>query len=221
VGAEANPLRSHVKTPPPPAVRPIKPHHWRVAAGSHLVRIYDPRPGSAPDSFRYNGPRARFDHHRAPTPDAPADDSQRGIWYGVPATTHDSIRACVLEVFGDTPGIDLSRHLAHVDVRAELRLLDLRGAAAWDAGVAPQVTATDFPSLSQAWSRYFYDNVAVYDEIDGLIYHGAICGTDSVALYERAAPKLGCTSPADYPLNQQPLFDEILRISRDTGLPLL
>jgi hypothetical protein len=193
-----------------------------VAAGSHLVRIYDAaRPGAAPDSFRFNGPRARFDHHRAPTPDAPADDPPRGIWYGAPAATPDSIRACVLEVFGDSPGIDVSRHLAHVDVKAELRLLDLRGKAAWDAGVAPQVTATDFPSLSQAWSRYFYDNVGLYEEIDGLMYHGAISGTDSVALYERAAPKLGCTLPADFPLNQQPLLDEILRIAHDNGLKLL
>ncbi len=127
----------------------------------------------------------------------------------------------MLEVFGDSPGIDLTRYLAHVDVNADLRLLDLRGAAAWDAGVAPQLTATDFPHLSQAWSRYFYNTVAAYGEIDGLIYLGALCGTDSVALYERAAPKIGCTPPAGVPLDQQPLLDEILRIARDSGLPLL
>lgn len=127
----------------------------------------------------------------------------------------------MLEVFGDRPGIDLSRHLGHVDVRADLHLLDLRGAAAWDAGVAPQLTATDFPHSSQEWSRYFYDTQGTYGAIDGLIYLGALCGTDSVALYERAAPKLGCTPPADFPLDQQPLFDEILRIARDSGLALL
>jgi hypothetical protein len=129
------------------------------------------------------------------------------------------IRACVLEVFGDTPGIDLSRHLAYVAVVSDLRLLDLRGPAAWDAGAVPQLAQTEFPHTSQQWSRFFYETVAVYGEIDGLIYTGAISGTNSVALYERASSKLGPGVSA--PLDRYPLYDEILAIRDETGLNIL
>lgn len=187
------------------------------------MRIYDAgRPGTGPDTFRTNGPRARFDHHRSTREDGgPVDDVQRGVWYGAPVGVpgEEPLRACVWEAFGDSPGIDLSRHLGYILVTAQLELLDLRGPAALDAGTVPQVCQTEYPHVSQAWSRYFYDNAAIYGAVDGLIWQGALSGTTSVLLYERAIPKIG--SSDSFPIGEQPLLDEILRIRRGTGLKLL
>lgn len=186
-----------------------------------MLRVFNPfRTGSTPETFRTNGPRARFDHQYPDTKGAPQNDPTRGILYGAPKGP-DAIRACLMEVFGDSPGIDLGWHLGRIEIRRDLRLLDLRGKAAWGAGTPPQVSATDFPRLSQAWSRYFYEQTNDYGLLDGLIYQGALSGTDSIALYERAASGIGCSSPCDFPLDQPPLLDEVLRIAHETGLRLL
>ena len=44
--------------------------------------------------------------------------------------------------------------------------------------------------LTQAWSRYFYENLDLYEYIDGLIFNNAHDGQMAIALYERAASKL-------------------------------
>lgn len=44
--------------------------------------------------------------------------------------------------------------------------------------------------LTQAWSRYFYENPDLYGNIDGLIFNNAHDGQMANALYERASHKL-------------------------------
>ena len=47
-------------------------------------------------------------------------------------------------------------------------------------------------ALTQAWSRYFYEQPALYGPIDGLICHNAHNEEDALALYERATGGIAC-----------------------------
>src|SRR5688572_14377041 len=104
--------------PPPPAHRP-DPLVQVLPVGGVLYRIFDPTGyGTTALTFRFNGPRARFDHQRGTshrtspasagmadgasvsdekllaTPRAPADDPDRGVYYAAP-----SLSNCLVEVF--------------------------------------------------------------------------------------------------------------------------
>ncbi len=48
------------------------------------------------------------------------------------------------------------------------------------------IGALESRSLTQAWSRYIYENPAIYGHVHGLIYSGAHNGEDAIVLYERA-----------------------------------
>ncbi|MGH2557957.1 MAG: RES family NAD+ phosphorylase [Thermomicrobiales bacterium] len=55
---------------PPPTTKSIQPIFVDVPTGSPLVRIFDPtRRNATALTFRANGPRKRFDHHRRQGPD--------------------------------------------------------------------------------------------------------------------------------------------------------
>lgn len=55
-------------------------------------------------------------------------------------------------------------------------------------------------SLSQAWSRYFYEHPGDYGIVDGIIYSNAHNDAEAIALYERAVPKLVQASVRTLPL---------------------
>jgi len=38
-------------------------------------------------------------------------------------------------------------------------------------------------SLSQAWSRYFYEQQKIYSEVDGIIYYNAHNDEEAIVLY--------------------------------------
>jgi len=65
-----------------------------------LIRVYDPKSKYklGPRTFRNNGPRTRFDHHRG-TPTAttitPSDDPERAVYYAA-----FTLSSAVVEVFG-------------------------------------------------------------------------------------------------------------------------
>jgi hypothetical protein len=48
-------------------------------------------------------------------------------------------------------------------------------------------------SLSQAWSRYFYEQTSLYGQIDGISFHNAHNEEEAIALYERAQSTLVCS----------------------------
>jgi hypothetical protein len=72
-------------------------------------------------------------------------------------------------------------------VTDEIRLLDLRGAAAEQAGTVAAIGGVPDTAFTQEWSRYYYDALP---SADGLIYTGAHNAQDAMALYERARSKI-------------------------------
>lgn len=185
--------RNHV-TPPPPKVTP-NPQLVTYLAGTQLLRIYDPQWSPDEIFFRHWGPRLRFDHHRAPLAQ-PETDEERAIWYGAPliqaSDEIEGLEVCLWECFGERRRIDPGCFLGRIRVADghELKLLNLVDKGAIEAGTIAQIAATPDPALSQEWSRYFYENPMLYDEIDGLFYRSSWIGGINVALYERGAAKV-------------------------------
>jgi hypothetical protein len=192
--------------------------HHVLAAGKRIARLYDPtsrhRPG--PRSFRHNGPRLRFDHHRAASDGSPANDPKRGVYYA--ALT---ISCALVEVFGDGGVIERAQwRLALLTLRNSLQLVDLRGAAAMRAGAVAAIGALESRGLTQAWSRYIYDNTAIYDNVHGLIYSGAHNGEDAIVLYERAIPVIRSAGQQVKRLSNPSLELELLCVAADHSMVL-
>jgi len=173
-----------------------------------LLRIYRPETYcSSACGFRYDGPFSRFDHH--------ADGHPRGIHYSAP-----SLSSCVVEVFGDTGVIDPQGcQLALLRTNRAMALLDLRGSGAMRAGSVVALNATADRSLSQQWSRFFYDTAIAEDKpIDGLLYSNAHNGEAALALYERAEVAIHCA--AELPLAADELRSRLLAIANDHGMTM-
>lgn len=171
----------------PPPTRPPKPIFHRLPVGTSLFRLFDPtRHSTTAASFRYFGPRLRFDHHRALS-GAPDVDTERGVYYG-----GFTLSCCIVEVFGNTGLIDCGEwHVAMPRLTREVRLLDLRGSGAMQAGSVAAMGKVADHSLSQAWSRHFYDTPA-YQQPEGMLWYNAHNDEEAVALYERAQDALEC-----------------------------
>lgn len=177
--------------PPRTAVDPTRLTKVPINAGATLIRVYDPeskyKPG--PRSFRCNGPRKRFDHHRG-TPTgattAPSDDPDRAVYYAA-----FTLSGAVVEVFGEDRVIERGTfRVVYSTFTKDVWLLDLRGNAAIRAGTIHAIGQIEDSAKTQAWSRYVYENPATYGNVDGLIYANAHNGEDAILLYERARPAI-------------------------------
>ncbi len=201
--------------PPPPRRRPNPIFHV-LPSGTHLVRLFDSsRHSTTAVEFRCYGPLLRFDHHRSQGEEMePGTDIERGIYYA--ALT---LSGCLVEIFGDTGVIDLGRYLVAAPVLGrDLRLLDLRGKDAMRAGTKSAIAKVPDRTLSQAWSRYFYSTLEIYEEVDGLIYSNAHNDEDALALYERAEDALECSPDRVMRLDDEALRAAILEAANDNDL---
>jgi hypothetical protein len=100
----------------------------------------------------------------------------------------------LVEIFGDTREVDRStRWVAILETTASLRLLDLVDDA-MAAGTIHAISGIGNRSLTQQWSRFFYERVDYFGTIDGLYYAGAHNGGHCIALYERAESKVSATA---------------------------
>lgn len=171
-----------IAKPPPPKI-PI-PVHFTVLAGTRLLRMYDPKRFDAkPIGFRHNGPRARFDHN---IEGPPQDDDDHGILYA-----GEKFSGCLVEIFGDTRTVQVGTwELTVFEVERDLMLLDLRKDGALKAGSVAALCKDSDHLLSQEWSRYFYNNEFLYQQIDGLVYGNAHNDETALALYERCEESL-------------------------------
>jgi hypothetical protein len=178
-----------VKIAPPPPFNSPTPTFHTLVTGSKIIRIFDPtRYQTQALTFRYNGPRHRFDHHRGSIT-APQEDPERGIYYAA-----FTLSGCLVECFGDTGVIEIKdQSVCSVDITKSLNLLDLRGSGAMKAGSVSALAKTADRTLSQAWSRYFYEHTSEYSMIDGLIYFNAHNDEEAIAIYERGKNKLACS----------------------------
>lgn len=175
-----------INPPPPDPNFPLSPKYEILKIGTQLRRIYNPnRYNTRAVSFRFNGPRSRFDHHRNSYQD-PQEDKDRGInYWGF------TLSCCLVEVFGDTRVIDVNEYeIALLTLNQTIKLLDIRGKAAMNAGIFSCVSQIADRNLSQLWGKYFYEKTEVYGLIDGLIFHNAHNSEDSIVLYERAKAQL-------------------------------
>lgn len=181
---------------PPPTNSPL-PIFYNLSKQKQLIRIFDPtKYNTQAITFRYFGPIHRFDHHRG-SQEQPQKDTDRGIYY-----TAFTLSSCLVEYYGDLGVIETeNKYLALINVTQTLKLLDLRGSGAMKAGTVAALAKTDDRKISQAWSRYFYDEELIYDQIDGIIYFNAHNDEEAIALYERAINALSCPPNHIFPLN--------------------
>lgn len=183
---------------PPPTNPPI-PCFFELSVGSYIIRIFDPTRQQTQDlTFRFNGPRHRFDHHRGLIA-VPKEDPERGIYYA-----GFTLSGCLIEYFGDIGIVEIKEHcVCRVEITRSLKLLDIRGSGAMRAGSVSALAKTADRTLSQEWSRYFYENNNIYTYIDGIIYFNAHNDEVAIALYERAKDGLTCSQNQvmrlDYP----------------------
>lgn len=211
-----------VKVSLPPPTRGVTPIVREVPSGISLIRLFDPttKHRTTALSFRFKGPMYRFDHHRGdPATGGIADDPERGIYYvGARFDASLGLASCLVELFGDTGIVEFRNlHVGAPTLQRSLRLLDLRRNGAMRAGSVGALAACAH-TLSQPWSRYFYDNAARYSAIDGIIYPNAHNGELALALYERAANALSCPDDQVIRLDHRDLRPTILAIMRDHGL---
>lgn len=190
------------------------------------MRLFDPtRHTTRALTFRDVGPISRFDHHRTSTPAAPLPDSHpllyrdrdRRVYYAAV-----ELSCCIVEVFGDTKILDLEPYVvARVTLKRPLHLLDLHGSGSMRAGTVSAVCQTETRSISQQWSRYFFDSVDIYGQIDGIYYPNAHNSESSIALYERGEDALACGDADILPLNDPDLRTYLERVALDNGMSIL
>ena len=197
--------------PPPPQNSPA-PTVEILEPGSHLIRIFNPNQhGVQALTFRNYGPIHRFDHQRGDTPQI---DSERGIYYAA-----FTLAGCLIECFGDTGIIEIrAEEVCRIEITRPITLLDLRGSGAMKAGSVAALAKTADRSLSQEWSRYFYEQESIYAPVDGLIHFNAHNDDIAIALYERAIDGLVCPSNQIIRLDHPQLRSAIQQTAIDNNL---
>ncbi|MGL5836166.1 MAG: RES family NAD+ phosphorylase [Waterburya sp.] len=200
-----------VKVKLPPPQRNVNPQTIVLPANTKLRRIFDPtRFNATAIGFRSYGPVSRFDHHSS---NEPSEDSRRRIIYA-----GFSLSCCIVEYFGDGEIINVENiKLAIIYLNQELELLDLRGRAAMAAGTVTAISAITQREITQAWGRYFYEHLELYDRVDGLIFSGAHNGEDVIALYERAEDTIGSSKVKIIDLKNETLKSTIFKIADEHG----
>ena len=196
----------------PSPTRNISPQFTELKPGTTIQRIFDPASYKATATgFRYYGPLSRFDHQRSVRPEI---DKERGIIYaGL------SLSCCLVEIFGDDETIKIQKQqIAFITLKKSLILLDLRESGAWNAGSVAAMAVDGRRKLTQAWSRYFYENPDLYGNIEGLIFNNAHDGQAATALYERAASKLLSADVSVLDLNEPTIRETVLAIATKLNL---
>lgn len=196
----------------PPPTRNISPQLFELKSGTTIQRIFDPTSyGATATGFRYYGPLSRFDHQRGTK--AQIDDERGIIYAGL------NLSCCLIEVFGDDETIKIrQQQIAYITLKQSLNLLDLKDSGAWDAGSVASMAVDGRRRLTQAWSRYFYDNSNLYGEIDGLIFNNAHNGQPTIALYERAVDKLSSADISTLNLNEPTIRESVLAVASRLNL---
>jgi hypothetical protein len=210
------------KPPPRGSLRPI---YSTLPPDTPLMRLYNPNRYSAtPTTFRVVGPRMRFDHHRIEPPATVVDvkkrlyhDPDRGISY----MAH-TLSCCLAEVFGDARAIRLEPWMfAILRPQRPLELLDLCGHGAMGAGTIAAISKVATRSLTQSWSRWFYDHVDDFRTIDGLAFLGAHDDQPCVALFERCQTTISHDRREEWPLAHPALRPIIDLTAHDRNMIVL
>lgn len=183
-----------IASPSPEKLVRAKPLHYTLPQGKSICRIFRPHPKYYPQplTFRYWGPCARFDHHCGGLCSPCHQDLEikedydphRGILYAAP-----EFSCCLVEAFSQTlPFVEITDHqIVLLTAKRDLKLLDIRDKGAMRAGAnEASLAKTDRRAITQAWSRCFYEEKAIYSEVHGIIYRSANNNEESIVFYERA-----------------------------------
>lgn len=160
-----------------------------------------------------NGPRARFDPHRAGPTGPLEDEDGRSIHYaGLDLATS----AC--EVFGETGEALLcpSYRVALLRPTKQLTLFDLRTpGSALSIGAIPALADGEYPrAQTQAWALAIYEDDPLGVHAEGVLYRSAYNGGDAIAVWDSAGKvtvvRDGAGIPQDYPLNHPEVRTRLL-----------
>lgn len=188
-----------------------KPEAHTLAAGTRLVRFYDPDHGDGCARRHYGPlPAARFDHHPLPVAWHPACS----VWYAAP-----SLLGAVAEAFDRLGLVDREarRRVALVRCTHDLVLVDLVGTAARAVGADQELaSSTDYVGC-QVWARALY---ATPIGAQGLRWKGRTAGTTCVVLNDRV-PADGLAVDADHALGDPAVWPRIARAARECRLAVL
>lgn len=88
------------------------------------------------------------------------------------------------------------------------------------AGTIAALSGEGERALTQAWSRYFYEEPSL-QSCDGLMFRGAHNAQAAFALYERAEDGLECSPDQVIGLDNPLLRPELLRIALLHGMDVL
>ena len=192
--------------PPPPTVTP-RPQYETVEPQTPLVRIFNPatRYKTQANTYRYFGPLLRFDHQHPLTKEEATklkgkENPERGITYW-----GYTLSCCLVELFGDTKIVEFNDYeVAIAIINKPLLLLDIRGTGAMAAGSVAALGSVADRLVSQAWSRYFYEQTDIYLHVDGILYSNAHNGEKAVALYGHLThlgrPQVACPHKRSEPI---------------------
>ena len=195
-------------SPPPPTVSP-RPLYETVRPETPLIRIFNrsSRYKTQANTYRFFGPLLRFDH-QPPLNKLQAakmnglEDPSRGITYW-----GYSLSCCLVELFGDTKIVEFKEYEVAISIiKQPLLLLDIRGKGAMAAGSVLALSSVGDRHVSQAWSRYFYEQTDIYSKVDGILYSNAHNGEAALALYERSEPII-----SNAKMQTRPLKDKSIR----------
>lgn len=200
----------------PPPKRNVNPQYYTIESGTTIKRIYDPsRHGATATSFRHYGPVSRFDHQKRVNKKA-HHNPDRGIIYA-----GYTLSCCLVEVFGDDGIIDIeAQELATITLNQNLKLLDLRGDGAWNAGTVSAITNDGTRVLTQAWGCYFYENTQIYGQIGGIIFNNAHNSEEAIALFERVKNQITAAKISTQSLKSNSIRKEILLTAKKLGMPV-
>ena len=124
-------------------------------------------------------------------------------------------------MFGDDGIIDLeAQELATITLNQNLKLLDLRGDGAWNAGTVSAITNDGTRVLTQAWGCYFYENTQIYGQIGGMIFNNAHNSEEAIALFERAKNQITSAKISTQSLKNNSIRKEILLTAKKLGMPV-
>ncbi len=200
----------------PPPKRNVNPQYYTIESGTTIKRIYDPnRHGATATSFRHYGPVSRFDHQKRVNKKADHNPDRGIIYAGY------TLSCCLVEVFGDDGIIDIeAQELATITLNQNLKLLDLRGDGAWNAGTVSAITNDGTRVLTQAWGCYFYENTQIYGQIGGIIFNNAHNSEEAIALFERAKNQITSAKISTQSLKSNSIRKEILLTAKKLGMPV-
>jgi hypothetical protein len=158
--------------PPPPTVTP-RPQYETVEPQTALVRIFNPasRYKTQAKQYRFFGPLLRFDHQQPLIKQEVGkfkgkEDPLRGITYW-----GFTLSCCLVELFGDTKIVEFKDYeVAIATLEQPLLLLDIRDQGAMAAGSVAALGSVADRLVSQAWSRYFYEQIDIYQKVLEILF---------------------------------------------------